>query len=399
MQRACAGVSTVMMQKTGINSGSITENSLILLKVTDSVENATETFTGTGKQGFTEKGQDFLWELESETICSVPTVMIPTNLNLKSWFQNHLRFGQRIEEMKNKHYTRREFLRHLTLTTLASMSLPILSSCSKDEIEDFLQKHFLEMTEEEKKQVIAKLEKRYFEQYGKKFQISTKAALPETLWGYGLELSRCIGCRRCVYACVQENNHSRYARQLHWIRVLRLKRGNLINLEDSEHYYAPETVPEKGFVYLPVQCQQCQNPPCVKVCPIHATWQEPDGIVVVDYNWCIGCRYCIAACPYKGRVFNWAEPNLPKDEVNPNVHYLGNRPRMKCAVEKCTYCIQRVREGRYPACVEACPTGSRKFGNLLDPKSEIRYIIERKRVFRLKEDLNTEPKFYYFFES
>lgn len=399
MQRPCAGVSTAMMQKTVINSGCITESSSILLKVTDSAENATATFTGTGEQGFTEKGQDFLWELENETICSVPTVMIPTNLNLKSWFQNHLHSGQRIEEMKNKHYTRREFLRNLTLMTFASMSLPILSSCSKDEVEDFLQKHFLEMTEEEKKQVIAKLEKRYFEQYGKKFQISTKEALPETLWGYGLELSRCIGCRRCVYACVQENNHSRYARQLHWIRVLRLKRGNLINLEDSEHYYAPETVPEKGFVYLPVQCQQCQNPPCVKVCPIHATWQEPDGIVVVDYNWCIGCRYCIAACPYKGRVFNWAEPNLPKDEVNPHVHYLGNRPRMKCAVEKCTYCIQRVREGRYPACVEACPTGSRKFGNLLDPKSEIRYIIERKRVFRLKEDLNTEPKFYYFFES
>lgn len=399
MQKPCAGVSTVMMQKTVTNSGCIMESSSILRKVTDSVENATETFTGTGGQGFTEKGQDLLWELENEIIFSVPTVMIPTNLNLKSWFQNHLPSGQWIEEMKNKHYTRREFLRNLTLTTLAGMSLPILSSCSKDEIEDFLQKHFLEMTEEEKKQVIAKLEKRYFEQYGKKFQISTKEALPETLWGYGLELSRCIGCRRCVYACVQENNHSRYARQLHWIRVLRLKRGNLINLEDSEHYYAPETVPEKGFVYLPVQCQQCQNPPCVKVCPIHATWQEPDGIVVVDYNWCIGCRYCIAACPYKGRVFNWAEPNLPKDEVNPNVHYLGNRPRMKCAVEKCTYCIQRVREGRYPACVEACPTGSRKFGNLLDPKSEIRYIIERKRVFRLKEDLNTEPKFYYFFES
>jgi molybdopterin-containing oxidoreductase family iron-sulfur binding subunit len=78
---------------------------------------------------------------------------------------------------------------------------------------------------------------------------------------------------------------------------------------------------------------------------------------------------------------------------------LGNRPRMKCAVEKCTFCIQRVRSGRYPACVEACPTGTRKFGNLLDPNSEIRYIIDRKRVFRLKEDLNTEPKFYYFFEA
>ncbi|MBM4307083.1 MAG: 4Fe-4S ferredoxin, partial [Deltaproteobacteria bacterium] len=153
--------------------------------------------------------------------------------------------------MSNKNCSRREFIRNLSVTALAGLSLPLLSSCSKEEVEDFLQKHFLEMTDEEKKQVIAKLERRYLEQFGRKFQISTKEALPETLWGYGLELSRCIGCRRCVYACANENNTSRYARQIHWIRVLRLKRGNLINLEDSEHYYTPETVPEKGFIYLP----------------------------------------------------------------------------------------------------------------------------------------------------
>jgi len=121
--------------------------------------------------------------------------------------------------------------------------------------------------------------------------------------------------------------------------------------------------------------------------------------VVVDYNWCIGCRYCMAACPYGARHFNWAEPNIPPDELNPETHYLGNRPRYKGVVEKCTFCIQRTRAGKYPACVEVCPVGARKFGNLLDPKSEIRYCIENKRVFRLKEDLNTYPKFYYFFAT
>jgi len=226
-----------------------------------------------------------------------------------------------------------------------------------------------------------------------------RPAAPGVLWGYGLDLSRCIGCRRCVYGCVKENNQSRINPQLHWIRVIRLKKGSLINLENAEHYYNPETVPEPGFMYMPVQCQQCENPPCVKVCPVKATWKEPDGLVVVDYNWCIGCRYCIAACPYKGRVFNWAEPTLPPAEVNTETHYLGNRPRLKNVVEKCTFCVQRVRQGRYPACVEACPTGTRKFGNLLDPNSEIRYLIENKRVFRMKEDLNTEPKFYYFFSA
>ena len=286
----------------------------------------------------------------------------------------------------------------MSMGALAGLSLGSVS-CTKADVEEFLQKHFREMTEDEKKQVIRRLEEKYLKKYGKKVQISTQPAETGVLWGYGLDLSRCIGCRRCVYACVKENNQSRIKPQLQWIRVIRLKKGSLINLENAEHYYNPETVPEPGFMYMPVQCQQCENPPCVRVCPVNATWMEPDGIVVVDYNWCIGCRYCIAACPYKGRVFNWAEPNLPAAELNTEVHYLGNRPRMKNVVEKCTFCIQRVRQGRYPACVEVCPTGTRKFGNLLDPNSEIRYLIENKRVFRLKEDFNTEPKFYYFFSA
>jgi molybdopterin-containing oxidoreductase family iron-sulfur binding subunit len=220
------------------------------------------------------------------------------------------------------------------------------------------------------------------------------------LYGYGLDLSRCIGCRRCVYACVQENNQSRDP-QIHYIRVLQLNKERGVDLEDAEHYYNPSKVPEKGHFYMPVQCHQCENPPCTKVCPVQATWKERDGIVVVDYNWCIGCRYCMAACPYGARHFNWKKPGLPAAEMNPETHYLGNRPRPVGVVEKCTYCIQRVRNtpGRYTACVEICPVGARKFGNLLDPESEIRYIIENKRVFILKEDLNTRPKFYYFYAT
>jgi molybdopterin-containing oxidoreductase family iron-sulfur binding subunit len=131
---------------------------------------------------------------------------------------------------------------------------------------------------------------------------------------------------------------------------------------------------------------------------VRATWQEPDGIVVVDYDWCIGCRYCVAACPYWARRFNWAAPEVPAEQLNPNQHYLGNRMRKKGVVEKCTFCIQRTRQGRLPACAEACPTGARVFGNLLDPNSEIRWVLENKRVFRLKEDLKTEPRFWYFMD-
>ncbi len=217
-----------------------------------------------------------------------------------------------------------------------------------------------------------------------------------TLFGYALDLSRCVGCRRCVYACVKENNQSREP-QIQWIEVLRMEKERGVDFAHSTAQYNPEKVPEEGYFYVPVQCQQCENPPCVKVCPVKATWKEPDGIVVVDYNWCIGCRYCMAACPYGARHFNWGEPDVPVEEINTEVHYLGNRPRKKGVVEKCTFCIQRAREGKYPACVEICPVGARKFGNLLDPDSEIRYILENKRVLVLKQELNTQPKFYYFF--
>ena len=151
--------------------------------------------------------------------------------------------------------------------------------------------------------------------------------------------------------------------------------------------------------YLPVSCQQCRNPACTKVCPVKATWQEPDGIVVIDYDWCIGCRCCMSACPYGARHFNWAEPGIEPEELNSETHYLGNRPRPKGVVEKCTFCIHRVRDGRYPACVEICPVGARKFGNLLDEASEMRYLMREKRVFVLKEELNTRPRFYYFYAT
>jgi molybdopterin-containing oxidoreductase family iron-sulfur binding subunit len=265
--------------------------------------------------------------------------------------------------------------------------------------EAFLQKNFREMSDEEIRSVIARIEKEAAGEWGKEIKIDASKAKPGVKFGYGLDLSRCIGCRKCVYACTEENNQSRTP-QIHWITVLRFAKGEKwLDLENSEKYYNPKEVPEEGFFYLPVQCQQCENPPCVKVCPTKATWKEPDGIVVIDYNWCIGCRYCMAACPYGARRFNWARPGIKAEEINPDTHYLGNRPRYKGVVEKCTFCVQRTRAGKYPACVEVCPVGARKFGNLLDPESEIRYLIKNKRVFRLKEDLNTEPKFFYFFAT
>jgi Fe-S-cluster-containing dehydrogenase component len=264
--------------------------------------------------------------------------------------------------------------------------------------ESFFQKNFRELTRPEIENIVSRLEKEYSAQYKKPVKVKATPPLEGVLYGYGLDLSRCIGCRRCVYGCVTENNQSRDP-QIQWIRVLQLDKERGVDLEHAEQYYNPSKVPEEGHFYMPVQCQQCENPPCTKVCPVQATWKENDGIVVVDYNWCIGCRYCMAACPYGARHFNWKKPGLPAGDMNPNTHYLGNRPRPVGVVEKCIFCMQRTREldGEYPACVEVCPVGARKFGNLLDPGSEIRYVIEKKRVFILKEELNTQPKFYYFY--
>jgi Fe-S-cluster-containing dehydrogenase component len=288
--------------------------------------------------------------------------------------------------------TRRNFLKR----TASGLGATVLAGCSRGpDFEEFFQKRFQAMSPEEISFLIRRLENKYTKKYGREFTVKVTPAKEKTVFGYALDLSRCIGCRRCVYACVKENNPSRDV-EIQYIRVLRFENGEF-DLEKSNHYYSPEKVPEEDHFYMPVQCQQCDNPPCVKVCPVKATWKEPDGIVVVDYNWCIGCRTCMAACPYRARKFNWTEPEIPKDEINPDTHYLGNRPRMKGVVEKCTFCIQRTREGRYPACVEVCPVGARKFGNLLDPDSEIRYVLDNFRTFRLKADLNTESKFFYFF--
>ena len=257
-------------------------------------------------------------------------------------------------------------------------------------------KRLYEVPRERLLSALREMEEKYSRTYGTKVTVADTPAMEGVNFAYALDLSRCIGCRRCVYACVEENNQSRDP-QIQWIRVLSMDKEKGVDFTHADPYYQPAEVPEEGHFYVPVACQQCENPPCVKVCPTGATWKEKDGIVVIDYDWCIGCRYCMAACPYGARHFNWAEPTIPKGSLNPNTHYLGNRPRPKGVVEKCTFCIQRTRKGRYPACVEVCPVGARKFGNLLDPDGEIRYIIEHKRVFLLKEELGTAPKFFYFY--
>jgi molybdopterin-containing oxidoreductase family iron-sulfur binding subunit len=306
---------------------------------------------------------------------------------------------------ENKGLTRRRLLKKIGISGFSGVAVAsgttLVAQVTEDGVEEFsdslaslFQTHYRRMSPEEVEATIARLQRKTKRKYGKNISIDTTHPLPNVLFGYALNISKCKGYRKCVDACVEENNQGRDT-QIQYIRVLEMERGSM-NLEESNHYYDPETVPQKGKFYMPVQCMQCENPPCVRACPVKATWKETDGVVVIDYDWCIGCRYCMTACPYWARHFNWNEPELPPEELNPVTHYLGNRPRSKGVMEKCMFCVQRTRKGQQPACMKACPTGARIFGNLLDPESEIRYILENKTVFRLKEDLGTEPKFWYF---
>ncbi len=199
-------------------------------------------------------------------------------------------------------------------------------------------------------------------------------------WGMGIDINQCIGCGRCVDACKTENNVPREPYFFRtWVERYRIRENNEVlvdspggamegfrNTAESE-----ETVIRSFFV--PKLCNQCDNPPCVQVCPVGATFKTPDGVVLVDTDYCIGCRYCIQACPYGARF------------LHPVTH----------TAEKCTFCYHRVTQGLLPACVEVCPTQARIFGETKKRASPLVRFMRMNKVSVLKPALNTEPKVFY----
>ena len=283
----------------------------------------------------------------------------------------------------------------LGLGAFAAAIAPLAQFKDQTSLDEFLQRHYKELDDDDKRAIFARLEEEAREEYGAEVTIRDPQPMAGVRYGYAINLSLCNGNGKCAEACHRENNHDRAANQS-YIRIFEMPKGTT-DMEHGTTTYQ-HAVPQEDKYYLPVQCFQCEDPPCVEVCPVEATWQESDGIVVVDYNWCIGCRYCQAACPYHARRFNWREPQIPAEEVNPDQGYLSNRIRPQGVVEKCHFCLHRTREGRLPACLEACPTGARIFGNLLDPDSEISWVLKNKRCFVLKEELGARPTLYYFFD-
>ena len=198
-------------------------------------------------------------------------------------------------------------------------------------------------------------------------------------FGMVIDLTKCReGCTACVDACRKENNVAYLGDKrwdIHWLRK--------VTIESKD-----ESEPEKKSVLL--LCNHCDKPPCAQVCPVQATYKRQDGIVIVDHHRCIGCRYCVIACPYNARQFNFKD-----DEDWPN----KNHPKRSHGVaEACNLCAHRLDDGRMPACVEACKSiGAEAIivGDLNDPESEISRLMARRAVKRLKEDLGTEPKVHY----
>jgi len=152
-----------------------------------------------------------------------------------------------------------------------------------------------------------------------------------------------------------------------------------------------EHMKEMPFMVL---CNHCDNPPCVRVCPTKATFKLPDGITMQDMHRCIGCRFCMAACPYGSRSFNWVDPRTASN-LRPDVPNREYPTRSKGVVEKCTFCSERLQAGKLPACVEAAPAGGILFGDMEDPNSDVRKIVTNKYTIRRKPDLGTGPAVYY----
>jgi len=222
-------------------------------------------------------------------------------------------------------------------------------------------------------------------------------AAPATKRQYGMviDLKKCIKCDACTVSCIAENH---------------LPPGIAYN-EVMEHEVGE--YPNVRREFLPRPCMQCGNPPCVSVCPVEATWKrEEDGIVVIDYDKCIGCRYCVTACPYGARYFDFGEYYHPADlglasfdrhnsyDLAPSPEYNQRRVRQGWNspignVRKCTFCLHRVQAGLKPACVESCLGHARYFGVLSDPNDPLWELISRTGHFRLKEELGTEPSVYY----
>ena len=214
-----------------------------------------------------------------------------------------------------------------------------------------------------------------------------------------IDLDRCLSCQACVIACKMENNVPDSTAETFKNRQMTF-RTRVVPLFRNGRYPNP-----KVDIY-PTQCNQCDNPPCVSICPVKATYKRPDGIVEINYNQCIGCRYCLHACPYGARTYDFGEfytlgtPKVESYEKLPSFEYGQEWPREEKRspvgnARKCHFCNHRLEAGMLPACVTTCIGYATFFGDANDPESLVSNLISKPNAMRLKEELGTQPKVHY----
>ena len=204
---------------------------------------------------------------------------------------------------------------------------------------------------------------------------------PKRQWGIVVDLRRCDGCKYCTVACQKTHYLSQ---DQEWIKVYEVENSN------------------GNKIFMPRLCMQCENPPCVKVCPVEATFKNPEGVVLVNQHRCIGCRMCMAACPYEARYFNFTDPPKPPSPFdNPMPEFPV--PQQRGTVGKCILCVHYTEKGRLPACVEACRMGalyiadlnSQVMTNGVGETYQLSQFLRENDAIRLKEDFNTSPRAWY----
>jgi len=216
------------------------------------------------------------------------------------------------------------------------------------------------------------------------FQARGREGIPGRRWVMVIDLSRCRNARKCMEAC--QGAHQLRPDQ-HHIVTLQMQDGS-------------NTAP----YHMPKNCQHCDNPPCVSVCPVDATYKRNDGIVLIDNERCIGCRFCIAACPYSARTFNWFDPKDAEKYTDKVYDVELNVPQKKGTISKCLFSADRLREGEMPYCVSACPNGVFYFGDENEDavtngttKETVRFseLLKKNSGYRLMEELGQKPRVYY----